>query len=307
MAEMIRGYANRGQALTRRDMTTIVGDMITQRANPSSCSEGPKLPSMKWVKMFEMRHELVVRHGRKLQKQRAVLPKWKILRFFTLMRSWDISSTPPSLIINMDETGVVLRQDKCVICDRNDLKAFFQEDRVPLAVTCVAPVVASGSSCKPMILLPGKVASSLPDHTMQCFFFITGHTTKGWMTKALFTEWVKSILLPYVLVTRASLQTPYAPACLILDSHSSRRNSEALEMMRSNGITAFTIPAHSSHLMQPLDLTAYGTLKCILKRQRIFLDPMRHLESLEKALSQAACPSSVREGFRLSGIFPLNE
>ena len=67
LAEMIRGHANRGQALTRRDVTTIVGDMITQRANPSSCSEGPKLPSLKWVNMFEMRHELVVRHGRKFR------------------------------------------------------------------------------------------------------------------------------------------------------------------------------------------------------------------------------------------------
>jgi hypothetical protein len=55
-------------------------------------------------------------------------------------------------------------------------------------------------------------------------------------------------------------------ALLLLDAHSSRANSATLEALSAADIDCVTIPAHTSHVLQPLDLTVNGTFKSELTK-----------------------------------------
>ena len=81
------------------------------------------------------------------------------------------------------------------------------------------------------------------------------HTKKGYMTRATFMEIITQIFIPYVKRKRERLGLASdAPAALVVDGHSSRYYPPVLEALRENNIALLIIPAHSSHLIQPLDL-----------------------------------------------------
>lgn len=48
---------------------------------------------------------------------------------------------------------------------------------------------------------------------------------------------------------------------IILDGHHSDKTLAAVEYARENGIELITLPPHSTHKMQPLDLTFFRGLK----------------------------------------------
>ena len=48
---------------------------------------------------------------------------------------------------------------------------------------------------------------------------------------------------------------------LILDNHESHVSFPAVEKAKENGIVLLTIPPHTSHRLQPLDVSVYGPLK----------------------------------------------
>ena len=48
---------------------------------------------------------------------------------------------------------------------------------------------------------------------------------------------------------------------LILDGHESHINAEFDEYCKANNIVPLCLPAHSSHLTQPLDVGVFGPLK----------------------------------------------
>jgi hypothetical protein len=48
---------------------------------------------------------------------------------------------------------------------------------------------------------------------------------------------------------------------LILDGHSSHLSLSAIELCLNNNITMICLPAHSSHILQTLDVGVYGHVK----------------------------------------------
>ena len=46
-----------------------------------------------------------------------------------------------------------------------------------------------------------------------------------------------------------------------MDDHPSHISSDIIAKARLHGVDIVTIPTHSSHVVQPLDLTTYGPLK----------------------------------------------
>jgi len=51
------------------------------------------------------------------------------------------------------------------------------------------------------------------------------------------------------------------PIVLFADGHSSHYNEAVHDLCNENGITFYILKAHSSHIIQPLDLVFYGQLK----------------------------------------------
>ncbi|KAF2885442.1 hypothetical protein ILUMI_20722 [Ignelater luminosus] len=77
----------------------------------------------------------------------------------------------------------------------------------------------------------------------------------GFINSELFCHW---------LVHFKNHSRPIAenPVLLILDNHSPHRDLGAVNYCRENHIDLLSLPPHTSHKMQPLDIGFFGPLKC---------------------------------------------
>jgi len=81
---------------------------------------------------------------------------------------------------------------------------------------------------------------------------------KAWMTHILFKEWMKHF------ITNASKEYKVFPTSrhlLILDGHTSHVTLEVIRIAMLNGVDLLTFPSHTSHALQPLDVTCFKPFK----------------------------------------------
>ena len=71
----------------------------------------------------------------------------------------------------------------------------------------------------------------------------------GWVTQELYLKWFKFFI--------ASIP-PIRPVLLIEDGHASHTSIEVIELARDNDIC---LPSHTTHLLQPLDVGVFKSLK----------------------------------------------
>lgn len=72
--------------------------------------------------------------------------------------------------------------------------------------------------------------------------------------RLLFLEWMKH----FIKVAKPSAEEP---VLFIMDNHESHINLESYELGKEKNVHIVSIPPHSSHRLQPLDLAFYGPLK----------------------------------------------
>jgi hypothetical protein len=70
----------------------------------------------------------------------------------------------------------------------------------------------------------------------------------GWINEELFFQWFHHFT-SYVKYSKNE------SVLLMLDNHASHVSLRMFNYCRNNGIVMLSIPAHSSHRLQPLDLT----------------------------------------------------
>jgi hypothetical protein len=130
----------------------------------------------------------------------------------------------------------------------------------------------------------------------------------GWMTTEFFTEWLKH----FAPQTNASIQNP---VLLVMDNHSSHTSLQSYLFCKENGICIVSIPAHTSHSLQPLDLTFFDPLKIALHKECDLcmkchfsekITPYDLASLFNKAYSRVSTLEKAAKGFEKSGIWPLN-
>ena len=76
----------------------------------------------------------------------------------------------------------------------------------------------------------------------------------GWLQTSFFT-WLSSLFYPAV---RDTVQFPIV---LFIDGHTSHINISVGDFCRKHGIISYCLPAHGSHVLQPLNVSVFGPLK----------------------------------------------
>ena len=74
------------------------------------------------------------------------------------------------------------------------------------------------------------------------------------MEQRTFLDWFKRSFLP-----KAVRQA--GPKLLIFDGHSSHISVELVQEARANNVHLLCLPAHTTHLLQPLDVAVFSTVK----------------------------------------------
>uniref|UniRef100_A0ABD2WW56 DDE-1 domain-containing protein n=1 Tax=Trichogramma kaykai TaxID=54128 RepID=A0ABD2WW56_9HYME len=123
----------------------------------------------------------------------------------------------------------------------------------------------------------------------------------------IFSQW----FVKFIEFTRASKDDP---VLLLLDGHSSHtKNLKVVDMARDNGVHILCFPPHCSHRLQPLDVYFMKPLSQYYSEQ--VFDFQRNGEKvtmkdifslLEKAFMRVAKIETAVNGFKKTGIYPLN-
>lgn len=130
----------------------------------------------------------------------------------------------------------------------------------------------------------------------------------GWINEKLFVEW----LVHFKEKTNASNRN-HVP--LILENHTTHCSVEAFDYCVDNGIVMLSIPPHTSHRLQPLDLIIFGPLNTAfdeacdtqMKRNEYLAMPSEQLPSLlTTAWSKTCSREKADSGFKSAGIYPYN-
>ena len=75
----------------------------------------------------------------------------------------------------------------------------------------------------------------------------------GWIDTELFITWFKKIFLKFAV--------PQRPLLLLIDGHKSHMGLELVDLCRENNVILFCLPPHTTHALQPLDVSVFKSLK----------------------------------------------
>jgi hypothetical protein len=100
-----------------------------------------------------------------------------------------------------------------------------------------------------------------------------------------------------------------------LDGHNSHVTIEVVEKAKEVGLHLVTLPSHTSHALQPLDVSIFGPFKCAfqiyhdiwaIKNKGKGAKKVVLAKWVSKALGRALTSENIQSGFRATGIYPLN-
>jgi hypothetical protein len=135
---------------------------------------------------------------------------------------------------------------------------------------------------------------------------------QAWMTTYLFDAWISHFIR--ALQNRGGI-LPSNRHLLILDGHCSHVTLQVVCKAAKAGLDIITLPLHTSHYLQPLDVAIFRSFKCAFKNLRdawILKHSQRPAQKEDLyqwvclALRKALSLENIRKGFMKTGIWPLN-
>jgi len=271
-----------------------------------------KIAGIDWARGFLSRYaELSLRKPEATSMSRLTgFNKVQVTRFFDLLKC-EISKlkVTSKQVFNIDETGITTVQVPGRILARKGSK---QVGRVVSAergttTTVVCAMSASGTYVPPMFLFKRKnMNNRLMNNCTPGAIGLPSPT--GWIDTNLFVRYLQHFV-DHVKPSESN------PVLVLLDGHQSHKSIEAIQFARDNHMHLLTIPPHTSHKLQPLDLTFFGPLKTGYNREIdkwMLAHPGQRVtdydlcEIFSGAYQKVATIDKATKGFRSSGIFPYN-
>jgi hypothetical protein len=220
---------------------------------------------------------------------------------------------PPELIFNMDETMVDASGHRVKVITRAKGKRPTTANEKKFEhITFGLCISAAGGFVRPLCILPLKTLPPLCAKVRQ-FFNISGQEN-GFISNEIWHEWVEKVFIPFVNRIRQELGYPDQKVLLIVDSHVTRAHQPTIDLFEANNILVFIIPAHSSTILQPLDLAPNKELKRnlrlnfvpkkdedrVVKRNRLLYTSVLCLQASLTGLQ-------ISLGFARAGIWPFSK
>lgn len=288
---------------------------IEDMANQLRTTRGASRVGKNWTSTFIKRQpDLTTRFTRSYDYQRAKCEDPAIIQgWFDLVRNMVAKhGIQEEDIWNFDETGFmmgIISSTMVVTSSDGRGKAKLIQPGNREWATIIQAISSYGDSIPPFIILAGKnhLQSWYRDSPLPPDWTIAV-SENGWTTNELGLEWIKH----FDKHTRG--RTKGAKRLLVLDGHKSHHSYEFEEYCKDSGIITLCMPAHSSHLLQPLDVGCFGPLKRaygkeIEKLIRMHINHISKVEFLaafKDAFYASFSEENVRGGFRGSGLVPFD-
>jgi hypothetical protein len=302
-----RGFPIRPEFL--RGMAQI---LLRERLQTSTAVLG-----INWAYSFVKRHpQLRTRYNRRITYQRARQedPKVIIPWFQTVHAAIQEHGIHEDDIWNFDETGFAMG-----LCSTSKVITAAERSEKPRRViqgnrewvTIIETVSSKGVHIPPVIILKAtnQQAAWYQEPALSKDWWIAT-SENGWTTDEIGLRWLKEVFEPY-----SRRYTTGAKRLLILDGHSSHLTAEFDNFCKQSSIICLCMPAHASHLLQPLDVGVFGPLKRaygkLLEARMIagnnHIDKEDFLSLYPPARAEVFNSANICSGFAGAGLKPLDQ
>ena len=311
LVNYMKYMGNHGFPMTRSMVRKFVLSLV-KADNRVTLFNLEKGPSDDWFKKFLIRHpELSEKQSETQDRGRNRMSNSNVMEqhFKLLEETLDELGIKdkPGQIFNCDETGWSGKE-------KSKQKVFgvkgqhcYQQSVLGTGHITAHLCISANGTVLPSFLIFEK---SLPHTTYKEGVpgnWRFAYSESGYMDTELFINWFKDVFIPNCGTSR--------PVLLVMDNHDSHISMEMIRTAQENNITLFGLPAHTTHLLQPLDVHINGPLKATFNKLANSLGFINKHQVLNKAkfpavlstsIDKYCSPANVKESLRKCGIYPFN-
>lgn len=268
-----------------------------------------------WAKGFRKRHDkdISMRKPEGTSLARATsFNKETVGKFFKAYEhALSQGSFTASQIYNVDETGITTVQQPPKILAPKGVKQIGSKTSSErgVLVTMINAISAGGNTVPPLFVFPRV---NYKDYMLKGapVDSIGAANPSGWSNEVIFLQYMKH----FIAHVKPSKNDK---VILLLDNHQSHISIPTIDLAKESGVILVTFHPHTSHKMQPLDLTVYGPFKTFyatalsdwMKSPHNAGKPVTIYDLPEiagKAYLKAFNPANITKGFATAGIYPLD-
>jgi len=207
----------------------------------------------------------------------------------------------------MDETGFELNDMRgATICRKGRKQVAISVNPNREHITLCIAVNAAGGHLEPFFVFKGLRRTPALREVLDDSQYAL--TESGYVNKAAWQDWV------HYFLSNIPVKEDRNWILLILDGFGCHGNNpDLLEELYEEKVLVVAIPAHTSDVLQPLDVANFGPVKILFRRKSSEsqkMIPGAHLTKqtfpkfIRKPLELALEPKKVISGFKKAGIWP---
>jgi hypothetical protein len=266
-----------------------------------------------WVPRFLHRHpELKSKVGRKIESLRIqnttpeALAEW----FEVFRRVQTTYGVKPDNIWNMDETGIALGvcTNQIVVGSSTTKFSYVRTPENREWVSIIEAISTTGSCVRPLVIFKGKSLQTTWFRPNNVPDWLYTSSANGWTSNDIGLRWLRDIFLPE---TKPVQIDDYR--LLLVDGHDSHVTTQFMYECHQNRVQLVYLIPHSSHVLQPLDLSCFSAIKSRYRAQIADLaryedsapvKKIRFVQYYDKARRESLTPFYIRAGWKAAGIYP---
>ncbi|KAJ5436843.1 hypothetical protein N7445_007728 [Penicillium cf. griseofulvum] len=302
LCEYIDYFDTVGASINRRQIAVAADSILEEdfiQAYPNSREKPPKNRGP----LAKTRRALDIERAAALDK--SVVKRW----FEDYQRIVNKHGICQQDIYNFDETGfqIGVGSDQFIITRHLKKKLFNGSTTNRESVTILEAVSADGFACLPLIVLSGKQALLRWFDSIKEDEYIAV-TDTGYMNDSLAMQWIR--LFDKWTINR----TLGAKRLVLCDRFGSHLTRQFIEYCNKNNIILFFLLSYTSHILQPLDVGVFSVYKhwyseaveaATMTGCRKFSKD-EFLFSIGEIRKKTFKPYTIKLGFKLTGIWPIN-
>ena len=314
-------YLKCGFPINRNDLCDIVQNVVQEDGHKTPFTNGR--PGHFWFHGFMRRNPLFTEcSAETLTGARASVTEGAIRKWFSDIHTYVVDEEhagdvfqDPERIFNFDESNFLLARKKGNVLGPVNYKSFLQSSREndKEGLTVLMEYSATGKIAPPMIVyayeqhIPRDVAEAVAsvDPT-----WAVGRSDTGWMTSLTFYDYMSQVFEPWLTAN----QIP-TPILVYADGHKSHLSLEIAEFCTEKQILLIALYLNSTHLLQPLDVSVFKSLKSLWTTAKNKWKAANPLENITKktfpkvfkeAVDQVSIGTIVN-GFQKTGLYPFDQ
>ena len=176
-------------------------------------------------------------------------------------------------------------------------------------ITAIECISASGKTIPPPIIFKAKHTNTawIPTHTPADWRFSTSNS--GRTSDSHGYEWLTTVFEPSTRPADSALH-----CLLVMDGHGSHITANVIAFCMEHAIDLLILPPHTSHVLQPLDVSVFAPLKRALAIEtdavsRLDSGRIQRVEWTEmyiRAREKALISTNIVSGWKATGLDPLS-